>query len=307
MSMEINSGNYSQFFKGMQDIPSYGSGEGQKKQIARYEFNTTDENGNKIMDKMTKEETMRTMNEISAMYGDSVIVSFSGDGLAALAEGAKGDQSSFRCRDINTGEYVEHDFEAQRKQAEAYWDTMNKLQNTPEVYQEYLRLKGTGQDGAAHSLFAEFTTKTRGLEYKYDGRLSKDGLSLRTESPIDPRDYEDTLQDLSKRYNADFYLGAEVFRQSGSKDYSVELTSDELKTLKSGKGQEKNYLHGLIKEAFSAMNAALRSNQNSLFDQFKFGFSFNNGSLPVFFAQGKDKSEPLFASTMNDLLDKIRG
>ena len=55
------------------------------------------------------------------------------------------------------------------------------------------------------------------------------------------------------------------------------------------------------------MNAALRSNQNSLFDQFKFGFSFNNGSLPVFFAQGKDKSWPIFASTMNDLLDKIRG
>ena len=77
------------------------------------------------------------------------------------------------------------------------------------------------------------------LEYKYDGRLSKDGLSLRTESSIDPRDYEDTLQDLSNRYNADFYLGAEVFRQSGSKDYSVELTSDELKTLKSGKGQKK--------------------------------------------------------------------
>ncbi len=185
---------------------------------------------------------------------------------------------------------------------------MERMQGNQEVYSEYLRLMGTDQLGEAHLLFLEYSEKTEGKAYtRGHERLSSDGMSLKTESPIDPRDYEDTLQDLSNRYNADFYLGAEVFRQSGSKDYSVELTSDELKTLKSGKGQEKNYLHGLIKEAFSAMNAALRSNQNSLFDQFKFGFSLNNGSLPVFFAQGKDKSWPIFASTMNDLLDKIRG
>ena len=38
------------------------------------------------MDKMSKEDTFRTMREISAQYGDNVIVEFSGDGLAAFKE-----------------------------------------------------------------------------------------------------------------------------------------------------------------------------------------------------------------------------
>ena len=54
-----------------------------------YEFNTTDEQGNKIMDKMSKEEMFQAMKEISAQYGDSVLVQFSGDGMAALIESKK--------------------------------------------------------------------------------------------------------------------------------------------------------------------------------------------------------------------------
>ena len=73
----INS-NYGQFYKGT----TYGSGN--SKPIVKYEFNTTDEKGNKIMDKMSKEETFRTMNEIATQYGDDVIVEFSGDGLTAF-------------------------------------------------------------------------------------------------------------------------------------------------------------------------------------------------------------------------------
>ena len=52
----------------------------------KYEFNTVDEQGNKIMDKMSREETLQAMKTISAQYGDKVIVEFSGDGLAALVE-----------------------------------------------------------------------------------------------------------------------------------------------------------------------------------------------------------------------------
>lgn len=52
----------------------------------KYEFNTVDEQGNKIMDKMSREETLQAMKTISAQYGDNVIVEFSGDGLAALVE-----------------------------------------------------------------------------------------------------------------------------------------------------------------------------------------------------------------------------
>ncbi len=78
--------NYSQFYKGSEQIKSYGSGNGKKDTIVRYEFNTTDEKGNKIMDKMSREETFKTMNAITAQYGDNVIVEFSGDGLTALEE-----------------------------------------------------------------------------------------------------------------------------------------------------------------------------------------------------------------------------
>ncbi|MDE7252175.1 MAG: hypothetical protein K2O32_04455 [Acetatifactor sp.] len=89
MSMNVNQ-DYSQFYAGTEQLKSYGSNSAAKKDtLVKYRFNTTDEHGNKVMDKMSKEETMKAMNEISAQYGDSVIVQFSGDGLAALAEGKK--------------------------------------------------------------------------------------------------------------------------------------------------------------------------------------------------------------------------
>ena len=90
MAMEIYQ-NYSQFYKGTESLKSYGSGSASKKDtLVKYEFNTTDEKGNKVMDKMSKEETFRTMNEISSYYGDNVIVEFSGDALTALEQHGKG-------------------------------------------------------------------------------------------------------------------------------------------------------------------------------------------------------------------------
>ena len=56
----------------------------------KYEFNTTDEHGNKIIDKMSREETLQAMKDIGSQYGDAVIVEFSGDGMAALVENKKG-------------------------------------------------------------------------------------------------------------------------------------------------------------------------------------------------------------------------
>ena len=78
--------DYRQFYRGTTNIPLYGSGAYKKDTLVKYEFNTTDEHGNKIMDKMSKEETLQAMKDIRSQYGDSVIVEFSGDGLAALAE-----------------------------------------------------------------------------------------------------------------------------------------------------------------------------------------------------------------------------
>lgn len=89
MALNVNQ-DYSQFYMGTEQIKSYSSNPAAKKDtLVKYRFNTTDEHGNKVMDKMSKEETMKAMNDISSQYGDSVIVQFSGDGLAALAEGGK--------------------------------------------------------------------------------------------------------------------------------------------------------------------------------------------------------------------------
>ncbi len=92
MSTTINQ-NYSQFYRGTESLKSYGSNAaGKKDKLVRYEFNTHDENGNKIMDQMSREETLRAMNEISAQYGDDVMVEFSGDGMAKLVESRKNGQ-----------------------------------------------------------------------------------------------------------------------------------------------------------------------------------------------------------------------
>ena len=82
--------NYSQFYRGTTDITSYGNGAYKKDTLVKYEFNTTDENGNKVMDKMSREETLQAMKDISSQYEDGVIVEFSGDGMAALVESRKG-------------------------------------------------------------------------------------------------------------------------------------------------------------------------------------------------------------------------
>ena len=89
MSINVNQ-SYSQFYVGTEQLKSYGSNSASKKDtIVKYQFNTTDEHGNKVMDKMSKEETMKAVNDISSQYGENVIVQFSGDGLAALADSRK--------------------------------------------------------------------------------------------------------------------------------------------------------------------------------------------------------------------------
>ena len=89
MSKIIN--DYNQFYRGMESLRNYGSNSALKKDtLVRYEFNTTDEHGNKVMDKMSKEEMFKAMKDIRSQYGDNVIVQFSGDGMAALIESKKG-------------------------------------------------------------------------------------------------------------------------------------------------------------------------------------------------------------------------
>lgn len=87
--MAMNVGNYSQFYKGTEQLKQYGSGANGKDTLVRYEFNTRDAQGNKVMDQMSREEMLQVMKDISSQYGDNVIVEFSGDGLAKLVEEGK--------------------------------------------------------------------------------------------------------------------------------------------------------------------------------------------------------------------------
>lgn len=91
MSMNVTQ-EYSQFYKGTERLQSYGSGGNglvPKDTLVKYEFRTTDEKGNKIMEPMSKEEALRAMKEISSQYGDNVLVEFSGDGLEALSQSVR--------------------------------------------------------------------------------------------------------------------------------------------------------------------------------------------------------------------------
>ena len=88
MAATINA-NYSQFYKGTEQIHTSGSGKAQKDTLVHYEINTKDDQGNKVMDRMYKEETMQAANAISSQYGSNVIVEISGDGLAALTADRK--------------------------------------------------------------------------------------------------------------------------------------------------------------------------------------------------------------------------
>ena len=82
--------DYSRFYRGTANLPAYGGGAYKKDTLVKYEFNTKDEQGNKVMDQMSKEETLQAMKDIRSQYGDAVIVEFSGDGMAAFVNSKKG-------------------------------------------------------------------------------------------------------------------------------------------------------------------------------------------------------------------------
>lgn len=89
MAINVNQ-DYSQFYVGTEQLKNYGSNQAIKKDtLVKYRFNTTDEHGNKVMDKMSREETLQAMKDIRSQYGDNAIVEFSGDGMAALVESKK--------------------------------------------------------------------------------------------------------------------------------------------------------------------------------------------------------------------------
>lgn len=130
--MQVNgTSNYSEFYKGSEPIKSYGSGgEGIKPKdtLVKYEFNTTDEHGNKIMEPMSKEEALQVMQEISSQYGENVLVEFSGDGLDALAQSVSA-QARKGCLELTEEQ------KAERAEKQALLDkSIVQLENTHRIF-----------------------------------------------------------------------------------------------------------------------------------------------------------------------------
>ena len=72
--------DYSQFYRGTTYIPTYGNGAYKKDTLVKYEFNTTDEHGNKIMDKMSKEEEgLAKIGKGANLYGAPLAISVCAD------------------------------------------------------------------------------------------------------------------------------------------------------------------------------------------------------------------------------------
>ncbi|MCM1541210.1 MAG: hypothetical protein NC121_08110 [Blautia sp.] len=126
MSMNVRQ-DYSRFYAGTEQLKSYGSGGAgyvPKDTLVKYDLRTTDENGNKIMDPLSKEEALQAMKELSSQYGENVIVQFSGDGLDALAQSIR-EQAKSRSWE-QTEEY-----QAERARKEALMEeSIVQLENT---------------------------------------------------------------------------------------------------------------------------------------------------------------------------------
>ncbi len=130
MSMNVTQ-SYGQFYKSSESIKSYGSENElikKKDTLVKYEFNTVDEHGNKIMDEMSKEDALKAMKDISAQYGDNVLVQFSGDGLKAVA------RSIMEQHTKGVWELTEEEKAAKAKRDEEFQKEIVHLENTHRIF-----------------------------------------------------------------------------------------------------------------------------------------------------------------------------
>ena len=230
MSTSINS-NYSQFYKGTEQIKNYGSGNGKKDTIAHYEFNTTDEHGNKIMDKMSKEESYHVMNDIVSKYDDNVIVSFSGDGLSALeANKGKIPLPETPLREVPEGTFTflegpkvlsEDELSEMRKSGGTNMaDVMRRLD--PNAYKEYMSINEEATEkGGTESIVAGF----RYMHKWITNNASKNPNWMDSYDPEGKMEADHEIE-LSEKLN--FVKAKNKSGESGKSFYTVENSANDL-------------------------------------------------------------------------------
>ena len=227
--------DYSQFYRGTTNIPSYGSGAYKKDTLVKYEFNTTDEHGNKVMDKMSREETLQAMKDIRSQYGDSVIVEFSGDGLAALAGGGK----------FMSGRAMTEEEAAKRAARDAAFQAENVIQheNTHRIVipnyetneQLYNSLAGAGDN---------VISSTMGIISNYFMPGDASGLSEQERQALKESEVELSPTGKENAYTQRFYLYLNLTKPSEKLYLSYSKTSSE------GNAIRPSYFIGTMKKLF---------------------------------------------------------
>lgn len=335
--------DYSQFYAGTSSIPSYGNSIYQKDTLVKYEFNTTDAHGNKVMDKMSKEETLQAMKDIRSQYGDNVIVEFSGDGMAALMSNRKG-QIDEAMTDEQRAAKAERDvaFAKEIKQNELkeaapehiagrpdYTKLMHeKSPETAEKMDSYLREFNRTQDKTYLQKAAKlgldwfkesYREHEEWFSAKQDCKTTASAASTGNQPKLS-RKAQKLLDELSAKYgNINFVIGnsrnvKEQMRNSG-KAYSVLLSAEDLEKMASDNAYKKEVLdktNRLIdfsnrineKYGFTSMGGTVTGGIVS-----KYGLALNQDGTATLFAEllnrAKEKKALLQASSENELMNMI--
>ncbi|MCM1186028.1 MAG: DUF6033 family protein [Lachnoclostridium sp.] len=321
MGMEIYQ-NYSQFYRGTEPLKTYGDGKGKKDTLVKYEFNTTDEHGNKIMDKMTREETLQVMKEISAQYGDNVMIQFSGDGMAALVENRKGQakeamtdeqRAAKAARDVAfANEIIQNEHREVAPEHISSGLDYNKImhEKSPEIaesvdqcLQDFSKTKDMRymQRAAKLSLswFRDSYAKHKDwFEEKEDYRTEETNTSASSQPKLSSK-AQKLLEKLKKMYkNMDFMVAdfknaeeAKAALAGGTKEISVLFSVEELEKMASSEKYEKEYMDRVqdalrmsdeINRQFGFTSAFGKGEGSTIT---KFGISFNADGTTSFFAE----------------------
>lgn len=335
--------DYSQFYAGTSSIKSYGNSAYKKDTLVKYEFNTKDEHGNKVMDKMSREETIQAMNDIRSQYGDNVIVEFSGDGMAALVENRKGqadeavteeqraakaERDAAFANEIIQNEHKEVAPEHMVSRLDYNKIMHEKSPETAEKVDGYMREFSRTQDksylqkAAKVSLdwFKESYSKHKEwFSVKEDSKTAS-AVTSSDRQPKLSNKAQKLLDELSSKYGNISFLVAdsgnvkELIKNSG-KEYSVVFTAEDLEKMASDDAYKEEVLnrtrrsidfsnHINEKYGFNSMGASVTGGIAS-----KYGLALNGDGTATLFAEltnrAKEKKALLQASSEDGLLNMI--
>lgn len=312
--------NYSQFYRGTTMIPTSGQGTVGPRQLVKYEFNTKDEQGNKVMDKMTREETLTAMKEIRSQYGDDVMIEFSGDGMAALVEGGKQADLDGIVKPDEAKQAAFQESVIQMENTQVVKDTedapgrMDILkEKAPDLYNEIQELN---YNIVNHKNGEKYGHKFLELHKRAEKVLS---AAAEEETKVEQtgetqlsRKAQKLLEKLRKKYgNIDFMVGdydnaedAKKLLSGGTKATSVLFSVEELEKMASSEKTENEYMNR-IQDVLGKADEI----QKKYGFATSFGVSFDKDGIMSYFATLENTTEKkkttVQGSGIEDLFAKI--